>query len=773
MLKEKKTESIMFKSKAVIFVSVDTGFKIIKGTAYDESGAEKYGNCSIKGNMYDVEEGDELFAVGYWEEHPTYGISFRVSSYVKRLPVTKKGILNYLKQGNISGISPARAEKIVSQFGENTLDVLIYQTNLLSSINGIGKRTIAKIKKSARENLEQQSQIAAIMMYIQGFDISPAYAKRIYEQYGIKSMEIIKKNPYRLADDVKGIGFLKADEIALKNGVKKDSPYRVESAVLFVISQMQDDGDVYGCKNIVISKCCEFLELDESYVINAINKLVKDSRLIDDNHDLYLPKLYFAETYSAKKLIRLTHSGQNSFYVSDDDIKEMSSIIGIEYAKAQIKAIMDACNSNVIVITGGPGTGKTTVTNGIIRMCQTRGLTVACAAPTGKAAKRMQEATGMDAKTIHKLLEMKYDETDKCLHFNRNESNPLNEDVLIIDESSMVDVMLLNSMLKAVPLNMKLIFVGDIDQLPSVGCGNVLHDIINSGIIPVVKLNVIFRQSEQSDIVKNAHIINSGHTPDLKNKRTGDFFFIDTDGMEPEQIRDKIVQYACVNLPKCYHVSPDEIQILAPMYKGHTGVHELNSFIQEKLNPQQNGKHFLAINGNIYREGDRVMCIANDYTKEVFNGDIGKIKTIKTKIEDVDYENDNEDDKSQDTYFSVEFDNNREVFFPLNKIDNFVLSYAMTIHKSQGSEYAIVVMPLTNQNYIMLQRNLLYTGLTRAKRIFVLIGQKSAIRTAVHTLKVAHRNTHLDSRIREEAGLFGLMSAYPRLKAGACVDKRK
>lgn len=755
MLKEKKTESIMFKANAVIFVSENTGFKIIKGVAYDESGVEKFGKCSLKGTMYDVEAGDEIFAVGYWEEHPMYGISFRVSSYVKRLPKTKKGILNYLKQGSISGISPSRAEKIVSRFGENTLDVLIYQTNLLSSIKGIGKKTIEKIKKSAKENLEQQSLIATIMMYIQGFDISPAYAKRIFEQYGIKSMEVIMKNPYRLADEVKGIGFLKADEIALKNGIQKDSPYRVESAVLFVMSQMKDEGDVYGKKEVVISKCCEFLELDDSYIIKAINHLIKDKRLVNDNDDLYLPKLFYAETYSAEKLIRLTQSNLNSFYVSDADIEEMSKCIGIKYAEAQIKAIREACNSNVIVITGGPGTGKTTVTNGIIRMCKKYGLTVACAAPTGKASKRMKEATEEDAKTIHKMLEMQYNEEDKKLCFKRNEENPLDEDVLIVDESSMIDILLLSAMLKAVPLKMKVIFIGDIDQLPSVGCGNVLHDIINSKIIPVIKLDVIFRQAEESDIVKNAHIINSGHTPDLKNKRTGDFFFIDADGMTPEAIRDKIVQYVCVNLPKCYNVSPDEIQVLTPMNKGHTGVHELNSFIQEKLNPQQKGAPFLAVNGNIFREGDKVMCVTNDYSNDVFNGDIGKIKTIKTKIDDVEFEDDNADDKSQNTYFSVDFDNHT-VNFPINKIDNFVLSYAMTIHKSQGSEYDIVVMPLTNQNYIMLQRNLLYTGLTRAKKIFVLIGQKSAIRTAVHTLKVVHRNTHLDARIREEAELFGL-----------------
>lgn len=461
---------------------------------------------------------------------------------------------------------------------------------------------------------------------------------------------------------------------------------------------------------------------------------------------------FYAETYSAEKLIRLTQSNLNSFYVSDADIEEMSKCIGIKYAEAQIKAIREACNSNVIVITGGPGTGKTTVTNGIIRMCKKYGLTVACAAPTGKASKRMKEATEEDAKTIHKMLEMQYNEEDKKLCFKRNEENPLDEDVLIVDESSMIDILLLSAMLKAVPLKMKVIFIGDIDQLPSVGCGNVLHDIINSKIIPVIKLDVIFRQAEESDIVKNAHIINSGHTPDLKNKRTGDFFFIDADGMTPEAIRDKIVQYVCVNLPKCYNVSPDEIQVLTPMNKGHTGVHELNSFIQEKLNPQQKGAPFLAVNGNIFREGDKVMCVTNDYSNDVFNGDIGKIKTIKTKIDDVEFEDDNADDKSQNTYFSVDFDNHT-VNFPINKIDNFVLSYAMTIHKSQGSEYDIVVMPLTNQNYIMLQRNLLYTGLTRAKKIFVLIGQKSAIRTAVHTLKVVHRNTHLDARIREEAEL--------------------
>lgn len=752
MIKEKKSESIKFRAQAVIYEADDSGFKIIKGKAYDKNGVDEIGKCSLKGELHDVEEGDEVFAVGYWDEHPKYGVSFYTTTYVKSMQKTPKSILNYLKNGNIAGISQKKAELIVDKFGSNTFDVLVYQTHLLKEINGIGKKTIEKIKASAKECLEQQSIMESILMYIQSFDISPAYAKRIYNRYGEKSMAVIKENPYKLADEVKGIGFLKADEIALKNGVQKDSPFRVESAVLYVITQMSDEGDVYGEMSAVSAKCCEFLGLGYEYVDSAIKRLVKDKRLINDNGDLYIPKLYYAEVNAAEKLMRLTMNSQNSFNASDYDIESMSKAINIKYEDAQVRAIKTACKSNVCVITGGPGTGKTTVINGIIRLCRKRGLKVACAAPTGKASKRMSEATGMEAKTIHKLLEMKYDEENKIMSFSRNEDKPLDEDVLIIDESSMVDILLFNSLMRAVPLSMKVIMVGDVDQLPSVGCGNVLNDVISSDVVPVETLSIIHRQTEGSDIIKNAHKINTGHTPELINKRTGDFFFINTDGMEPEAVRDLIVRYVSEGLPRCYHVSPDEIQVLAPMKKGHTGVYELNNFIQEKVNPYKKNKPSIMTNGNIFREGDKVMCTSNDYSNNVFNGDVGIIKTIKAKIDDFD---DDADDKKKETYFSVDF-GDREVFFPLKSIDNFTLSYAMTIHKSQGSEYDIVVMPLLNQNYVMLQRNLLYTGLTRAKKVFVLVGQRTAVRTAVHTLKVIKRNTHLADRLKDETGIFGI-----------------
>lgn len=753
-MKDKKTESIKFKAKAVIYRSNENDFKIIKGIAYDEDGVSEIGKCSIKGNLYDVEDGDEIFAAGNWEDHPKYGMSFRTDSYIKALPATKIGILNYLKNGNIACIDHARAEKIVDIFGLDTLDVLVNKTHLLKEIKGIGKKTVEKIRQSAKENLEQQSIMMAIMMYIQEFGISPAYARRIYEQYGPRSMEVIKTNPYRLAEEVKGVGFLKADEIALKNGIQRDSPFRIESAVLYTIGKMNDEGNVYGDYGIVIAECCGMLGLDASYVKEAVKGLVADKRLINDDNDLYLPKLYYAEVKSAEKLVKLSLSSKKSFYVYDDDINDINT--DITYSDEQINVIKRACQSNVIIITGGPGTGKTTVTNGIIQVCHKQKLSVLCAAPTGKATKRMKESTHTDAQTIHKLLELKYNEEDKILTFGRNEKNPLDGDVLIIDETSMIDISLFYSLLKAIPLGMKLIMVGDIDQLPSVGCGNVLSDIIKSGVIPVEKLSVIFRQAEQSDIIKNAHLINAGHTPNLKNKKTGDFFFVNTDGMEPEAVRDKIVKFVCEGLPKCYDVSPDEIQVLAPMKKGHTGVFELNNFIQDKLNKQNKNSPSIPSNGGVLREGDKVMCIKNDYQNMVFNGDIGKIKEIKTTI-DVS-EDDNDDEKMSVPYFSIDFDG-RVICFPLMRSNDFILSYAMTIHKSQGSEYDIVVMPLTNQNYVMLQRNLLYTGLTRAKKIFVLVGQQSAIRTAVHTLKVEKRNTHLDSRLRDEAGLFGLLEA--------------
>lgn len=766
MKKDVKKESIKFKAQAVIYKN-DNGFKIIAGIAFSSDSGERLCRCGIKGELYDVNEGDNLFASGYWDEHPKYGTGFMVDAYIKIVPQDKESIFNYLKQGNIERIGAKKARQIVDMFGSNTFDVLVNHTSLLTKIKGIGKKSIEKIGASAKEKLSEQQMVSALMQYIQGFDISPAYATKIYKRYGVNSIKVIKENPYKLADDVKGIGFLKADEIALKNGIPKDSPFRVDSAVLYTLNKINDDGHVFGLNDQVVSLCSDMLMLDKSYVEKSIERLTEDKKLICEDDAIYPVPLYYSELNSAKKIVDMMNSYENkSFKISKNDVKDFGRRIGIEYAEEQVSAIITACNANVMVLTGGPGTGKTTTVNGIIQMYKKHGLKVACAAPTGKAAKRMKETTGEPAQTIHKLLEIHMDKNEKTVKFGRNASNLLTTDALIIDESSMIDMMMLNAILKASPVNMKLVLVGDIDQLPSVGCGNVLNDIIQSEIIPVVKLNTIFRQAQQSDIVKNAHLINQGIVPDFKNSKTSDYFFMNTENMEQEQIRDAIVDYVSEKLPKYYNVKAEDIQVLAPMKKGHTGVFELNSFLQDKINPPATNKPIIPCNGQIFRVGDKVMCTSNDYENMVFNGDIGKITKIFNNKTNDDWDNDDTDDllltdnettdkevSKTKSGFVVDFDG-REVLFNESRIQDFVLAYATTIHKSQGSEYDIVVMPLTNANYVMLQRNLLYTGVTRAKKIFVLFGEKRAVALAVKTVKVTKRNTKLSQRIIDAAGLF-------------------
>ena len=752
MLKERAKESIKFKAKAVIYEN-ETGFKIIAGVALNAKTGERICKCSMKGQMFDVTDGDEVFATGDWDEHPKYGIGFKMDAYVKIIPQDKKSILWYLKQGNIDGISQKRAEAIVNKFGDNTFDVLIYQTELLQQIKGIGKKSIEKIKKCAKEKLEEQNMIQTIMMYIQGFGISPAYANRIYKRYGLDSIKVINENPYRLADEVKGIGFLKADEIALKNGMPKDSPFRVESAVMYVLKQMSEDGDVFGHREKVEKDCRDFLQLDVSYVENAVKSLIQKKKIICEDDALYLIPLYKAETYAAKKIVELLQSKTKRVNVTKKEVKAMGKELDRDYAPEQVQAIIESCRSNVLILTGGPGTGKTTTVNGIIHMLKKHGMdAILCAAPTGKASKRMKETTGEKAQTIHRTLEVK-SEGAYGFKFGKNEKTPLEGDAIIIDESSMIDMELMASVLKAIPEGMKLILVGDIDQLPSVGCGNVLHEMIDSNVVPIVRLKTIFRQAAESQIIKNAHLINEGVVPSFKNNRNGDYFFMDVDGMEQERIRDYIVTYVCDNLPRYYNVGADEIQVLAPMKKGPTGVWELNDYIQNRINPPSATKQIIPCNDHLLRVGDKVMYTCNDYDKKIFNGDVGKIVSICLTQNEADDADEDNADESAKRGFVVDFDGNR-VHFDLSKAQDFILAYATTIHKSQGSEYDIVVMPLTTANYIMLQRNLLYTAVTRAKKVFVLFGQKNAVARAVKNLTVVNRNTRLRSRISEDAGFL-------------------
>lgn len=499
--------------------------------------------------------------------------------------------------------------------------------------------------------------------------------------------------------------------------------------------------------------CRDFLQLDVSYVENAVKSLIQKKKIICEDDALYLIPLYKAETYAAKKIVELLQSKTKRVNVTKKEVKAMGKELDRDYAPEQVQAIIESCRSNVLILTGGPGTGKTTTVNGIIHMLKKHGMdAILCAAPTGKASKRMKETTGEKAQTIHRTLEVK-SEGAYGFKFGKNEKTPLEGDAIIIDESSMIDMELMASVLKAIPEGMKLILVGDIDQLPSVGCGNVLHEMIDSNVVPIVRLKTIFRQAAESQIIKNAHLINEGVVPSFKNNRNGDYFFMDVDGMEQERIRDYIVTYVCDNLPRYYNVSADEIQVLAPMKKGPTGVWELNDYIQNRINPPSTTKQIIPCNDHLLRVGDKVMYTCNDYDKKIFNGDVGKIVSICLTQNEADDADEDNADESAKRGFVVDFDGNR-VHFDLSKAQDFILAYATTIHKSQGSEYDIVVMPLTTANYIMLQRNLLYTAVTRAKKVFVLFGQKNAVARAVKNLTVVNRNTRLGSRISEDAGFL-------------------
>ena len=533
----------------------------------------------------------------------------------------------------------------------------------------------------------------------------------------------------------------------------KDSPFRVVSAVMYVLKQMSEDGDVFGYREKVEKDCRDFLQLDVSYVENAVKSLIQKKKIICEDDALYLIPLYKAETYAAKKIVELLQSKTKRVNITKKEVKAMGKELDRDYAPEQVQAIIESCRSNVLILTGGPGTGKTTTVNGIIHMLKKHGMdAILCAAPTGKASKRMKETTGEKAQTIHRTLEVK-SEGAYGFKFGKNEKTPLEGDAIIIDESSMIDMELMASVLKAIPEGMKLILVGDIDQLPSVGCGNVLHEMIDSDVVPIVRLKTIFRQAAESQIIKNAHLINEGVVPSFKNNRNGDYFFMDVDGMEQERIRDYIVTYVCDNLPRYYNVGADEIQVLAPMKKGPTGVWELNDYIQNRINPPSATKQIIPCNDHLLRVGDKVMYTCNDYDKKIFNGDVGKIVSICLTQNEADDADEDNADESAKRGFVVDFDGNR-VHFDLSKAQDFILAYATTIHKSQGSEYDIVVMPLTTANYIMLQRNLLYTAVTRAKKVFVLFGQKNAVARAVKNLTVVNRNTRLGSRISEDAGFL-------------------
>ena len=694
----------------ITFQNQENGYSImkVKVKGYNDL-------VTIVGSLLDVPVGSVLLCDGDWKVDKRYGNQFVVETWQEVMPATIYGIEKYLGSGLVKGIGPKFAHLIVEKFGTETIDIIETDIERLYEVVGIGKKRVEKI----RDSWEKQKDIKDVMLFLQGYGVSTAYAAKIYRQYGKDSIETVKANPYKLADDIWGIGFKTADGIANKMGYEKNDLRRCKSGLNYTLNQLSDEGHVYAVEEQLVEAAKKLLEADEEPIRQAMSEMLANDELKQEKDAIYLPPFYFSEVGTARKILGLLcHSETRKNVPLDIDTIQKSS--GIVYDDVQIAAIKQAVDTKVMVLTGGPGTGKTTTTQGIIAAFKTMGLRILLAAPTGRAAKRMSEATGMEAKTIHRLLE--YNPADG---YKRNDENPLEGDALIVDECSMVDIMLMYNLMKAIPTDMRLVLVGDIDQLPSVGAGNVLRDIIDSERVPVIRLTRIFRQAQTSRIVMNAHAINKGNFPDISNGNDTDFFFIKME--DPEKVASQIVNLVQNRLPKAYHQPLSNIQVLTPMQRGVVGAANLNTILQNALN---NSNQSLSRSGYVFKKGDRVMQIRNNYDKDVFNGDIGVVSSI------------NQEDRT----LAVDFDSHI-VEYEISELDELTLAYATTIHKSQGSEYPIVVMPVMMNHYVMLQRNLIYTGITRSKKVCVLIGQIKALAYAVHHQTVTDRNTLLKERI--------------------------
>lgn len=671
---------------------------------------------TLVGNLLDVPAGSVLLCEGDWKMDKRYGSQFVCQTWEEVMPATVYGIEKYLGSGLVKGIGPKFAQLIVKQFGLDTIEVIETDIERLYEVPGIGKKRVEKI----RESWEKQKDIKNVMLFLQGYGVSTAYAAKIYRQYGKESIDKVKENPYRLADDIWGIGFKTADGIAGKMGYEKNDPRRCKSGIIYTLNQLANEGHVYAEEEQLVKAAIGLLEADEDSIRKALADMARTEDLKIEDEAIYLPPFYFAEVGTANRLLALLRESEGNLFATRFNAAKLSKETGITYDEVQLQAIGEALRSKVMVLTGGPGTGKTTTTQGIIAALKHLGLRILLAAPTGRAAKRMSEATGMEAKTIHRLLE--YNPKDG---YKRNEENPLEGDALIVDECSMIDIILMNNLMKAVPTSMRLVMVGDIDQLPSVGAGNVLRDIIESEKIPVIRLTRIFRQAQSSRIVMNAHAINQGRFPDTSNGKDTDFFFMQQE--DPEKVAGEIVNLVKNRLPKAYHRKTTDIQVLTPMQRGIVGTANLNMALQQALNHSD-----ISLNrsGYSFRQGDRVMQLRNNYDKDVFNGDLGFVESVDL----------------EERTLSVNFDG-RLVEYDASELDELTLAYATTIHKSQGSEYPIVVMPVLMTHYVMLQRNLIYTGITRAKKICVLIGTKKALSFAIRNMAVLKRNTRLKERL--------------------------
>ncbi len=689
--------------------------------------------------------GETIFVSGTWVVHQDYGKQLKVESYERRLPKTTDAIFKYLASGVIKGIGEATAKKIVDKFGDETIHVLQFEPLKLSGIKGISTGKALRIGQAFME----QEQVRQVVMFLQSYGISANYAVKVWKKFGEQSIEEIKRNPYRLTDDDINIGFRIADRVAISIGIDSCSKFRIQSGVQYALSAAVQKGHVYLPANILIPYTARLLGVNDETAAEVLDGMIFEESIYIERSNpdrVYLSAFYKAEQYVCRKIYHICSAEpKKKIYNLDEALKEVENEQHVTYADKQLEAIRCSASESILVVTGGPGTGKTTLIKGIISLFKKQGMKVVLAAPTGRAAKRMTEASGTEAKTIHRLLEVGYiDGDDSSRNFRKNEQDPIEADVVIIDEASMVDVLLMHALLKAIVPGTRLVFVGDVDQLPSVGPGRVLSDMIDSGVLNVVRLDQIFRQAEESSIVTNAHMINKGKYPVI-NTSGEDFFFINKS--LPQDTAEAILELCTSRIPEKFGLDPiRDIQVLSPMKKGLAGIFNLNAALQGKLNPPRPGLAEKRYRDIVFRENDRVMHIKNNYSlswrnggeKEsviagegVFNGDMGIIQKI-----DVD-----------NSFLTVSYDDGKVVEYDFDMLDQLELAYAITVHKSQGSEFPAVVIALSGVPPMLACRNLLYTAITRARQLVILVGDINILKSMVDNNFERERFTGLKEKL--------------------------
>lgn len=721
----------------VSFHNPDNGFTVLRVENAEE------GEFIAVGNLPEVSEGNTYTFVGDWTDHPRFGPQFKFTQAKLQLPNTETEIINYLASGLFPGIGPSTAKSLVSAFGDQTLTVIQDQPERLLEVPGIGP---VKAKAITQAYAEQVAGEKAFL-FLYGLGLSSGLVSKLYSYYGEGVQEVITRNPYQAAEEVEGIGFKTADRIAATLGLPLDAPARLRMGLLYSLQRASEDGHVFLAEQALLDGAAKLLELDANGLEPILNELCQEQVIVREYDDssggvCYLPPLYYAERGSAGRLVSLLFNTAEPIELDHQQIiGSFEAELGFQLAPEQVEAIVATLSQPVLVITGGPGTGKTTIIRGIIQLLEGSGHRLALAAPTGRASKRMEETCYREAKTIHRLLEYAYTEAEGMV-FGRNEDNPLDIDALIVDEASMIDLPLFYSLLRALAPGTRLVLVGDEDQLPSVGPGNVLRDLIASAVVPVVRLSKIFRQGETSQIVVNAHRINRGQLPVL-NQKEGDFFhLVETD---PAKVLQLILDLVTDRLPKTYQLDPSQdIQVLAPMRRGLIGVDNLNTVLRDAINPMSPLKSEVTLGARTFRYLDKVMQTKNNYQKNVFNGDIGQITGINPDTGEIIV-----------TFTDAD---EREVVYARSEAEELTLAYCISVHKSQGSEYPVIIFPLLTQHYIMLQRNLLYTGITRGKKLVVLIGPIKALQIAVKNNQIQGRNSRLGHLLSAKVAKWSLVA---------------